>query len=303
MVGLGQNSLLEAQQVRVATTHTDQMTDIPECLRQMSLGEETESTSYEERDRNRYIIPWVDGTVDSRDSLNQTPDSIDLTESPVKYKNTQRDREKSNDDTSDNGIDKMIEFNTDKARKIYGKDTNEQRKMIKIVKSNKGRTTRVYAINTERKRLLKQRREKALQNAKDRKIGKANTQIALQASTRANRASKDTQDIKMTDNASTGKDGTDNATTGEDSTVDVHLPPHSSGKAKHPSQIKTSSKHTTAIAEPSIGDPLLDSQATVKVNGHTPDPSDISIYEFLIQGAPNPPDLEGIEEDKLLEIQ
>ena len=115
---------------------------------------------------------------------------------------------------------------------------------------------RVYAINTERKRLLKQRREKDLQNAKDRKIGKANAQIALQASTRANRASKDIQDIKMTDSATTGKDSTDNAATGEDSTVDVHLPPHSIGKAKHPSQIKTSSKHTTAIAEPPIGDPF-----------------------------------------------
>ena len=57
------------------------------------------------------------------------------------------------------------------------------------------------------------------------KIGKANTQIALQASTRATKASKDTQDIKMTDNAATG----------EDSTVDVHLPPHFSGKAKYPS--------------------------------------------------------------------
>ena len=56
----------------------------------MSLGEETESTSYEETDRNRNIIPQVDGTVDSRDSLNKTPDNIDLTESPVKYKNTQR---------------------------------------------------------------------------------------------------------------------------------------------------------------------------------------------------------------------
>ena len=53
--------------------HPNQMTDIPEHLRQMSLGEETESTSYEERDSNRYIIPQVDGTVDS---LNQTPDSI-----------------------------------------------------------------------------------------------------------------------------------------------------------------------------------------------------------------------------------
>ena len=157
--------------------------------------------------------------MDSRDSLNETPDSIDLTESPVKYKNTQRDTEKGNDDTSDNDIDEMIEFNKDKARKIYRKDTNEQRNMVNIVKSNKDRTTKVYAINTERKRILKQRREKVLQYAKDRKIGKANTQIALQVSTRATKASKDTLDIKMTNNVTTGKDNT----------VDVHLPPHSSG--------------------------------------------------------------------------
>ena len=120
-----------------------------------------------------------------------------------------------------------------------------------------------------------------------------NAQIALQASTRATKASKDTQDIEMTDNAATG----------EDSTVDVHLPPHSSEKAKYPSQTKTSSKHTTAIAEPSIGDPLPDSQAAVKINGHIPDSGDIGIYNFLIEGAPNPPDLEGIEENQLLQIQ
>ena len=88
-LGLGQNSLPGAQQVRVATMHTDQMTDIPEHLRQMSLGEETESTSYEETDGNRNIIPQVDGTTDSRDSLDQTLDSIDLTKSPVKHTNTQ----------------------------------------------------------------------------------------------------------------------------------------------------------------------------------------------------------------------
>ena len=63
--------------------------------------------------------------------------------------------------------------------------------MLRIVKSNKGRTTRVHAINTERE-IIKQRREKALQNAKDRKIGKANAPIALQASTKVNGASKDT---------------------------------------------------------------------------------------------------------------
>ena len=69
---LGQNSLLGAQQVRVATMHTDQMTDIPDHLRQMSLGEETESTSYEETDRNRFIISQVDGTMDSRDRINHS---------------------------------------------------------------------------------------------------------------------------------------------------------------------------------------------------------------------------------------
>ena len=160
-LGLGQNSLPGAQQVRVAIKHTDQMTDIPDHLRWISLGEEIESTSYKERDRNRYIIPQVDGTVDSRDSHNQTPDSIDLTVSLVKYKNAQRDTEKSNEDTSDNDIDKMIKFNKDKARNVYRKDTNEQRNMEKTddnvndntyqtVKSNKGRTIKVYAINREK---------------------------------------------------------------------------------------------------------------------------------------------------------
>ena len=69
--------------------HNDQMTSIPEHLRQISLGEEIESTSYEEIDRNRNIIPQVDGTIDSRDSLDHTLDSTDLTESPVKHTNTQ----------------------------------------------------------------------------------------------------------------------------------------------------------------------------------------------------------------------
>ena len=130
--------------------HTDQMRDIPEHFRQMSSSEKTESTNYEETDRNTNIIPQVDGTVDSRDSLNQTLDSIDLTESPVKHTNTQRHIEKINEDTSDDDIDQIIEVNTDKARTIYRIDTNEQRKRAKIVKSKKGRTTKVYAINIER---------------------------------------------------------------------------------------------------------------------------------------------------------
>ena len=108
------------------------MTDIPDHFRLISLGEEIESKSYKERDKNRHIIPQVDGTVDSRDSLNQTPDSIDLTISPVKHRNEQRYTENINVDTND--------------------DTYE------TVGFNKVRTTKVYEMQIEKKKILKKRR-------------------------------------------------------------------------------------------------------------------------------------------------
>ena len=303
-LGQGQYSLLGTQQVRVATKHTDQMTDIPDHLRQISLGEETESIRHKGRDRNRHIIPQVDGTIDSRDSFNQTLDSVDLTVSPEKYRKEQTDRVKTNEDTNDNDTDKVVKFNKDKAKKVYGKDRNEQRDTektdedtnddaYKTVKFNKGKATKVYEINIKKKKILKERREKALQNAKDRDAEKANAQAALQACIRASKASKDNQDIKMTDDAATHKD----------STEDIYFPPNSHGKAKYASQIKTSSKYRTVHTEPLLGDPLPGSQATMKIHGHKPDSGDIGKYEFLIEGAPNPPDLEGIEEDQLLQIQ
>ena len=101
------------------------MREIPEHLRQFSSGEEIENTSYDKIDRNRNFIPQIDGTMDSRDSLDKTLDSIDLTESPVKHTNTQRHMEKINEDTSDDDTDEMIDFDNDKVEKTYRKDTNE----------------------------------------------------------------------------------------------------------------------------------------------------------------------------------
>ena len=115
---------------------------------------------------------------------------------------------------------------------------------------------------------MKERREKALQNAKDRDTEKANTQAALQAPTRASKASKDNQDIKMADDAATH----------ENSTEYVHLLPHPHGKTAYPSQIKTSSKCRTVHTEPLLGNPLPGSQATMKVHGHKPDSGDIGTY-------------------------
>ena len=293
--------------------------------------------------------------------------------------------EKINEDTSDDDTDEMIDFDNNKVKKTYRKDTNEPRKGTKIVKTKKGRTKKIYAINIERKRLLKHRREKALQYAKDRKLAKGNPLAALQADQRANRASNDIQssanlhdelidgsntdtvmgvenpdntaiaaenadnaatDAENTDNVAmnadnisnaatdgkksdntamsddntdntamsnnntddtiTGDGNTENTTTDETSMVDVPSPLHYGRKIKDLSKVKTSKRHTPIMvepSEPSIGDPPPNEITAVMASGHTFDPTDVCIYEFLIQGAPNPLDLEGIGEDQLLEIQ
>ena len=85
---LVQNSLPGAQQVRVAVKHTNQIPEFPEHLRLISLNEEIENISHAIADSNVTFIPKVDGIVDSRDSLDRTPDNIALTKSPEKYTKT-----------------------------------------------------------------------------------------------------------------------------------------------------------------------------------------------------------------------
>ena len=183
---------------------------------------------------------------------------------------------KTNEDTNDNNTDEIVKFNKNKARKVYRKDRNEQRDTEKTdegtnydiyesVKFIKGKATRVYEIYIEKKKKLKERREKALLNAKNRDAEKANAQAALQAHTRASKASKDNPDIKMTDDAT--------------STEDVHLPPNPHGKAKYTNQIQTSSKCRTVHREPLLDDPLPSSQATLKVHGHKTDSGDVGIHK------------------------
>ena len=105
--------------------------------------------------------------------------------SPDKYRNEFEDKEKTDEDTNDNDTDKIVKFNKDKATKVYGKDRDEQRDTEKIDEYinddiceteifNKSKVTKVYEINKEKKKILKERREKAQQNAKNRDVEKAN---------------------------------------------------------------------------------------------------------------------------------
>ena len=97
--------------------------------------------------------------MDIRNSLDRTPVSVDLTESPVKHTNTRKQIEKTNEDTSNNDTDETITYEPDQLKKSNRKNINTAKK--------KGRTAEIYTMNIERKRLLKQRRENTLQKAKD----------------------------------------------------------------------------------------------------------------------------------------
>ena len=123
-------------------------------------------------------------------------------------------------------------------------------------------------INAEKKKLLRERREKAIQNTRDREKAKVNAQAALQVDIGESKASKINEDIRMTDNAAEYEDNSD----------EKYLFSSLPAKAKGSSQINTSLRCKTAHTKPSLGDPLPGSQATTDVKGHKPGLGNIGKY-------------------------
>ena len=118
------------------------------------------------------------------------------------------------------------------------------------------------------------------------------------------------------DNAAASDNNTDDATSGDDNAENVtkvrlvlmsylHLY-FMVEKQQIQVKLKTSKKHRPIRVKPlesSMDDPIADENHTKTVKGHAFAPTDVQVYEFFIQGAPNPKDLEGVEEDQLLDIQ
>ena len=106
--------------------------------------------------------------------------------------------------------------------------------------------------------------------------------------------------------SSTGKNTN---TDGQKGTEKV-IPPHK--KATKASQIKTSQnkgdKSNEGNLETLLGDPMVNTKtrtykAKEKGQKDTIGINDIGIFEFIFQGLPNPPDLEGMDEDRLRVLQ
>ena len=98
-------------------------------------------------------------------------------------------------------------------------------------------------------------------------------------------------------------------TDGQEGTEKVK-PPHK--KATKASQIKTSqnkgNKDNKGYPDTLLGDPMVNTKkgtykAREKGKKDTIGINDIGIFEFIFQGLPNPPDLEGMDEDRLRELQ
>ena len=111
-------------------------------------------------------------------------------------------------------------------------------------------------------------------------------------------------------------DGVNTSGTGKNANIDGQKgtergkPPHK--KATKASQIKMSQnkgdKANKGNLDTLLGDPMVDTKihtykAKQKWQKDRVGINDIGIFEFIFQGLPNPPDLEGVDEDRLRELQ
>ena len=245
---------------------------------------------------------------------------------------------------------------------------------------------KIYTVNIERKRLLKQRRERTLQNTRGKTPAEEYFLTALKASCKHYKASKNSHKRKKDNNGSNNDDNTNIATTvydinnleivanhqvnattnskntdtesvnidnintaeieidnnndvaknnnnddnpimsdkesplespakdnaendeeGENSTEEVPSPLIYGKKTNDLTKVKLSKRCRPVKVTPwesPMGNPQKDKDkdATDTLNTYISDPNDVQIHAFFLEEEPEGKELEGVEEEKLLEI-
>ena len=101
-----------------------------------------------------------------------------------------------------------------------------------------------------------------------------------------------------------------NANTNDQKGIEKEKPPHK--KAMKASQIKTSQnkgdkaikgKLDTLLGDPMVNTKVYTHKAKEKGQKDKVGIDDIGIFEFIFHGLPNPPELDGMDEDRLRELQ
>ena len=187
--------------------------------------------------------------------------------------------------------------------------------MAKIVKDDKPRHDRQRATETERQVQGKEAKRLALAKAKQLQIekdikDKATKGLEMEkAQIEALIEKHRPHTPKTPDEVNTMGTGK-NANTNGQKGIEKEKPSHK--KATKASQIKTSQnkgdkankgKLDTLLGNPTVNTKVYTHKAKEKGQTDEVGINDIRIFEFIFHGLPNPPDLEGMDEDRLRELQ
>ena len=271
--------------------------------------------------RAENMIPQLDGTFNVSDSSNaDLHDYLDLASTNIIPHRTrgQKQRHKENEMTHANRCSAHIEYikpNIKVKTKRQKVPDDEDIDMAKIVKDDKPRYDRQRALKTKRQLQEKEAKRLALAKAKQFQIGKDTKDKAtkrlevekaqIEALIEKYRPCTPKSPDKV--NAmGTGK----NANTNGQKGMEKQKTPHKN--ATKASQIKMSQnkgdkakkgKPDTLLGDPTVNIKECTHKAKEKGQKDKAGINDIGIFEFIFHGLPNPPDLEGMDEDRLRELQ
>ena len=280
--------------------------------------------------RAECIIPQLDGTYNVSDNSDaDSPDYLDLANTNIiPYKTrSQKLRQKAAEAESANRHVTNIEStkpNTTARKQRQKVPDNEEIDMDKIVKDDMSRYAikqelkdvlhaRKVATETERQskenRRLQAEKARQLQIEKDTKDKEAK-RLELEKAQIAALIAKHRAHTPITPDVVNKSVTGNNAKTNEKQGTEKVQPQYK--KATKASQIKSSQNKDASpdkdMQDALLGDPIANTKKNTKkatATGQTDSIglNDIGIYEFVFKGLPNPPDLEGMDEDRLVELQ
>ena len=271
--------------------------------------------------RAENMIPQLDGTFNISDSSDtDLHDYSDLASSNIIQYRTrgQKQRHEENEMVYAYRCSAHIEYiksNTKVKTQKQKVPDDEDIDMAKIVKDDKPRHDRQRALETKRQLQEKEAKRLALAKAKQLQIGKDTKDKAVKrlevekGQIEALIEKYRPRTPKTPDEVNTMGSGK-NANTNGQKGIEKEKPPHK--KAMKASQIKTSQnkgeKAKKCKLDTLLGDPTVNTKVythKAKENGQTAKVgiNDIGIFEFIFHGLPNLPDLEGMDEDRLRELQ
>ena len=271
--------------------------------------------------RAESMIPQLDGTYNVSDSSDaDLHDYLDLASTNIIQYRTrgQKQRHEENEMAYANRHSAHIEYikpNTKVKTQRQKVPDDEDIDIAKIVKDVKPKHDRKRATETERQLQEKEAKRLALEKTKRLQIEKdikekEAKRLALEKSQIEALIEKYRPHTPKT------PDEVNTLGTGKNDNIDGHKvtesgkPPHK--KATKASQIKTSQnksdKTNKGNLDRLLGDPKVNTKthtykAKEKGQKDTVGIDDIGVFEFIFQGLPNPPDLEGMDEDRLRELQ